>query len=108
MEDQFYTHLISTEPLVVALNDLNMTEEERIHLTTIVEQTMHQTILDAVLSELSEEDKKLFLTHLATDDHEATWEFLTQRIEKIEEKIKKTANDLARELHEDIKETKQK
>jgi hypothetical protein len=104
MKKHFYSHLIETETLTIELNKLEITEEEKAHLLTIVDSSLHHTVLDAILSELSSNDKKLFLQHIAVDDHEEIWNFLNRKVDTIEEKIKKTAEDLKKELHDDIKE----
>lgn len=104
----FYSHLIETQSLIVALNELELSEEEKVHLVGIIDSSLHHAILDAVLSELSEKDKKTFLEHMTEEDNEKIWKFLNSKIEHIEEKIKKAAEDLKQELHKDIKETKGK
>lgn len=104
----FYSHLIETDSLVVALSELDITEEEKTHLLGIIESSLHHAILDAILSELSEKDKELFLKQLSKDDNEKIWDFLSSKIDGIEEKIKKTAENLKEELHKDIAETKEK
>lgn len=104
----FYSNLVQTESLIVALNDLELTEEQKIHLIGIIDSSLHHAILDAVLSELSEKDKKTFLEHMTEEDNDKIWKFLSGKIEHIEEKIKKAAEDLKTELHRDIKETKKK
>ncbi|HXS15437.1 MAG TPA: hypothetical protein VN711_04870 [Candidatus Saccharimonadales bacterium] len=104
----FYSHLIETDSLVVALSELGLSEEEKAHLLGIIESSLHHAILDAILSELSEKDKALFLEQLSKDDNEKIWEFLSSKIDGIEDKIKKTAKILKEELHKDISETKEK
>ena len=100
----FYSDIIETSSLSITLGDMDLSHEERLHLISLVESNLHHTILDAILSELSEEDKNKFLMHLSSNNHEKIWSFLKDKIENIEEKIKKTAEDLHKELHEDIKE----
>lgn len=106
MSKYFYSHLIETSTLSLELAEMDLTREERIHLISLVESQLHHTVLDAVLSELSEEDKKVFLKHLTLDDHDKIWGLLTSKVENIEEKIKKAAENLKKELHKDIKETR--
>ncbi len=106
MKKHFYSHLVETESLFVALSELSLTEEEKLHLVGIIDSSLQHVILDAVLSELSDEDKTVFLEHVATEDNEKIWKFLNSKIEHIEEKIKKIAEDLKTELHKDIKEIK--
>jgi len=101
---QFYSHIVETESVVVKLHEMKLSEEEKTHLIGIMDSSLHHVILDAILSELSHEEKKLFLKELASDDHDAIWKFLRGRITGIEDKIGKVAEELKKELHEDIKE----
>jgi 2C-methyl-D-erythritol 2,4-cyclodiphosphate synthase len=105
---QFYSHIIQIDTLSVALGDLEITEKEKEHLEHLIDSNLYHTILDAILAELSDEDKHTFLNHLATEDHAKTMAFLEKRIDNIEDKIKKTADELISELHQDIKETKKR
>lgn len=104
----FYNHLVEFESLIVEINKLEMSEEERAHLISIVDSSLHHTVLDAVLSELSDEDKKKFLEHLSIDDHDKVWRHLNEKVDNIEEKIKNAAHSLKQELHKDIEESKDK
>ncbi len=104
----FYSHIVETSSLSLALGDLELTQQERVHLISLVEKNLHHTIIDAVLSELSEEDKKEFLLHLASNKHDKIWELLNKKVENIEEKILKAADDVKKELHKDIEEVKTK
>lgn len=106
MKKQFYGHLIEIEELVIELDELDLSKEQKIHLTGLIDSSLHHTILDAVLSELSEPDKKDFVNHLMEDDHEKIWKFLNEKVDNVEEKIKKSANELKKELHRDLKESK--
>lgn len=106
MKKQFYHEIIQVDNLYIALDSLTLTDAEKEHLKHLIDSSLYHTILDAILSELSEEDKRVFLDHLAEDDHTKTMDFLQKRINNIEEKIKKTAEDLVKELHEDIEEAK--
>lgn len=108
MVKHFYSHLIEAEDLFVEIKSLQISQGEKNHLISLVHANLHHIILDAVLSELSEEDKKKFLSNLSLEDHNIIWDFLKNRIEDIEDKIKKTANELKKELHKDIKEIKKK
>lgn len=104
----FYSHLIETSSLTLEIGNMDLSKEERVHLISLVESNLHHVVLDAVLSELNEEDKKAFLIHLAMDKHDEIWQLLNTKTKNIEEKIKKVANDLKKELHEDIEEIRQK
>lgn len=104
----FYSHLVETESLIVELHTMNLSEEEKTHLISLVDSSLHHTVLDAVLSELSEEDKRTVLKHLAHDEHDKVWTHLNSKVDNIEDKIKQAAEDLKKELHSHIKEAKEK
>lgn len=104
----FYTHIIDTSTLSLELGNMQLDAKERAHLLTLVDSNIHHAVLDLVLSELKPMDKKTFLSHLASENHDKVWKFLNQKVENIEEKIKKTAEDLKKELHKDIEEVKAK
>jgi hypothetical protein len=101
---KFYSHLIEVESLIIELDKLDLTEEQKIHLAGLVDSSLHHTVLDAVLSELSPEDKRAFLHHLNEENHNKIWQFLNSKVDNIEEKIKKAAEDLKTELKKDLKE----
>ncbi|MBI2330096.1 hypothetical protein HYU94_01790 [Candidatus Daviesbacteria bacterium] len=100
---QFYSHLIQIESVITELDMLDLDPEQKIHLTTLMDSSLHHTILDAVLSELPLSDKRVFLNHLKEDNHDKIWQFLNERIDNIEGKIKKAADDLKFKLHKDLK-----
>lgn len=108
MKSRFYSHIIETSTISLALGEMDLSQDERKHLIALVDENLHHAILDAVLSELSEKDKKEFMELLAEneEDNEKVWKMLSERIDHIEDKIKKTAEDLKTELHKDIEESK--
>jgi len=103
---QWYAHLVEIESIIVELDKMDLSKEEKLHLAYLVDSSLHHTILDAILSQLRQEDKKIFLQHLHHGDHDKIWQFLNARIDNIEEKIKKAAGDLKKQLHEDLKKAK--
>lgn len=105
MKKAFYSHLIDTSSISLALGDMELTQEERVHLISLVESSLHHAVLDMILSELNEGDRKEFVKQLADENDEKIWNFLNKRIDNIEEKIKSTAEELKKELHKDIKES---
>lgn len=102
----FYHHLVPLDSIIIELNKLEMSDDERNHLVMIVESNVHVIIIDLVLSNLTTEDKKEFLNHLKADDHEKIWSLLKEKTENIEEKIKTSAEELLKEFINDIDETK--
>ena len=102
----FYSHLVEIESLVVDLDQLELAEGEKYHLAQLADSNLHNAILDAILSELDEEHKKLFLEHLNEGNHDKIWQFLNEKTSNIEEKIKNVADQLKEEMRKDIKESK--
>lgn len=103
---QWYTQLIEIESLNLELDKMELSQDEKLHLSRLIDSSLYHTILDAILSELSEEDKKTFISHLKEDDHDKIWKFLNEKIDNIEIKIKKAASDLKKELESDLKKAK--
>lgn len=102
----FYSHLIEIESIIIELDKLNLSDEQRVHLAHLIDSSLHHTVLDAILSELSEGDKRVFLKYVHEDDHDKIWKFLNEKVDNIGDKIKKAAQDLKGELHKDLKEAK--
>ncbi len=102
----FYSDLIKTTDISVKLTEINLSEDEKTHLISLVEANIHSTVIDTVLSELSKEDKKIFLQNLVSNDHEKTWEHLRSRIGKTEDKITKAIGKLKEDLIKDLLEAK--
>ena len=108
MKRHFYHSVVETSSLSLALAEMDLTQEERKHLIDLVEENLHHAILDAVLSELSDKDKQEFIELFAEGDDEKIWKLLKDRVDNIEDKIKKTADELKKELHKDIEESRKK
>lgn len=108
MKKHFYHNLIAIETIETGLIALDLDDKEKKELMELANNNIHHAVLDAVLSELSEDDKKTFLSLVVSEAHDDIWKMLTEKIENAQEKIKKTANDLIAKLHEDIKEAHSK
>src|SRR3989338_3554551 len=104
MQKHFYSHLIEIDSIRLSLATLDIPVKEKQELILIVESSVHHLVVDTVLSELVEEDKKIFITHLAKEDHIGLWVFLKQKIHNVEEKIRRAAHQLVSGLHQDIME----
>lgn len=98
----FYSHLIEIESIIIELDKMGLSREEKLHLAHLVDSSMHHTILNAILSELSDEDKRKFISHLNENNHDNIRKFLNEKVNKVEDKIKKAADDLKKELHKDL------
>lgn len=106
MIKHFYSYHIEIDSLILEINSLEIGEHEKKHLIALAESQLHTAILDSILSELSKEDKKLFVQHLNTKNQDRIWKFLRAKIRDIEKKIQKAADDIKKELQEDIGEVK--
>lgn len=108
MVKYFYSHLISFESVETDLDTLNLTKQEKQQLMDIAHTHTHQQIIESILSQLSEEDKKKFLELLAYGEDEKIWQHLNEKVEKIEDKIKDASQSVKEELRADIKKLKSK
>ena len=106
MKQQFYTHLISLHTIHNGFDKLGIEQEHREELFVILESHIHHIVLDLILSELNETDKKKFLEHLAKEEHGPLWQLISERIEGVEDRITQAVEDVKEELHKDIIETK--
>ena len=100
----FYEPLIETSELSLSLGDLELSQEERIELIHIVRKNMHYIVIDIVLSELPENEKKVFLKNMHEEDNEVTWKHLKENIKDVEEKIREASRKALREHIRDIRE----
>ncbi len=108
MKKHFYSNIINIQSIHAELKLLDIGENERHELIAIVETSIHHLVIDVVLSELSEKDKKEFLKHVVTEKHDDLWKLLNEKTANIKEKIRAAVDGLIKDLYEDIKETKEK
>lgn len=100
---QWYAHLVEFESILVELDKMDLSQAEKLHLAHLIDSSLHHIILDAIFSQLSDQDKKIFMQHLNKDDHQKIWQFLNEKIDGIEDKIRKVVADLKGELHKDLR-----
>ena len=105
---KFYSHLIEIDSLTVELESLNLADHEKHELAHLVDSNIHNVVMDAILSNLNEEDKRKFAEIVLSEDHKKIWNFLNEKSGSVEEDIKKAALEFKKKLHEDLKEAKQK
>ncbi len=106
MQTYFYSHIVSIEPIKARLDELELSDTEKEELLTLSEENLHYVVMDVVLSELTDEDKKTLFIHLASDKHDDVWALLHDKTDKIEEKIMKAAEEFINTLHKDVHEAK--
>lgn len=106
MQRYFFSHLVDIQSIHLKLSDLDLEDEEKTELVQLAYDTLHYEIINAILSELSQADKKIFLRQMTMNDHHGIWRFLNKKVDHIEDKIKQIAADVVVELHVDIEESK--
>lgn len=104
MTKHFYTHLIEIDTIEARLRELPIEDHERHELILIVHETIHHVVIDTVMSELSEDDKRILLNHIHAEDHPSIWTLLKEKIENVEDKIKAAVTRHTSDLHRDIDE----
>lgn len=108
MKKYFYSHLVEMESVVLALDELEISEAEKEKLAMLADKQLAHVVIGAILNELTVRDKKIFLANLRYEENDKIWKHLRGKVEKIEEKIIMAAEDLKYDLHKDIGELKNK
>ncbi len=106
MTKYFYSHLVDLDSLLKELDSLDLSKGQKKELEKIAHDNVHSAVTDAILSELSETDKRKFLTLLTAGADEKIWEHLNDKIDKIEDKIEAAARQIKTELAKDIRQIK--
>ena len=108
MKQHFYSHIIEVDSVYTVLDLMDLTTEEKNDLIVIVESTVHHVVIETVLSQLLENDKKSFLAHVVHDRHDEVWKILDEKTKNIDKKIRKAVDTLKNDFHKDIKKIKSK
>lgn len=110
MKKHFYQQIIVIDSIHLGLETLDLSPEEKQELVEIVENNMHHIVVDTVLSELEENDKKTFLALITQPDqkHDLIWAFLEMKVDQAEVKIKEAVKAFEAEILKDILELKVK
>ncbi len=103
---KFYSHLVEIESLTIELDSINFQDHEKHELAHLIDSNIHNVVMDAILSKLSETDKRKFAEIALSDDHNKIWDFLNDKSEDLESDIKKAAIEFKKKLHEDLKEAR--
>ena len=89
--------------IILELNMLDIKEDEREKLLKLADDLAELRFLNVILGKLEEKDKELFLDQIHSGQPEILAEFLREKIDDVEELIKKHAVDLEQEVIEDIR-----
>ena len=89
--------------IILELNMLDIKDNEREKLLKLADDLAELRFLNVILGKLKESDKESFLDQIHSGQPEILAEFLREKIDDVEELIKKHAVDLEQEVIEDIK-----
>ena len=103
MKKAFYSHIVDPRDIHKELDMLELTDEEKMHLSVIVESTAHHVILDAVLEQLHDDHKHVFLTHIAEDNQDDAWALLEEVLDDPKSTIRESFEALKEDFLNDIK-----
>ncbi|RJP46739.1 MAG: hypothetical protein C4584_01245 [Armatimonadetes bacterium] len=103
----FYSHLIGIEIIIIALDELNLSDKHKEHLAALIDSTIHQAVLSIIFAKLDPKDRWIFIEKFQADmaDKELM-NFLSDKIDNIETEITMVVEELKMDLLEDIKEAK--
>lgn len=106
MIKHFYSYHVETESIIIEIESLPIEKHQKKHLISLAESQIHSSILDTILLELDGDNKKEFLRYLNTKDYEKIWRFLRGKITDVEKKIKDAAQEIKKQLLNDLAEAK--
>lgn len=104
----YYSHIIDIQSIHIEIDGMDLNDKEKEELFDLIEKSMHHKVTHTVLDHLSEEDRKLFLKHIALEEHDSLWDLLREKVSNVEEKVKFAGEKLLIGILEDITESKKK
>ena len=102
-----FEEIIQIKTVHLKLNELNLADEEKEELLEIMKSTIHHKVIDLILSELTDEEKEIFLSQVIPSPGEESSEafpkdvslnVLRDRINNLEEKVKEKVKEAEEEL----------
>lgn len=104
----FYNHLVEVETLTVELDKIDLSDHQKHELSSLIDVNIHNAIMDAILSKIPDSEKNKFAEVATSGDHKKIWDFIKLKSENIEDEVKKAAQEIKMQLHEDIREAAKK
>jgi hypothetical protein len=93
--------IIETDQVLIKIDAVSETDDDREYLTTLVKDTLHHKIVDLILDELDEEKRLFFIAHLDDESkHLTLLSKLSEWIKDFEYKVVTTAKNAEKELLE--------
>ena len=101
-------HFVNNPKVVLEINELPLSEEEKIKLTETVILLYHQNLLSKFLEKLEAEDKKLLLEKLLQDSQTEAITFLREKIMNIESVVSDAIVELEEQILNDLASVEEK
>jgi hypothetical protein len=105
MNKVFYDHLIIIEEVITIIDAHDIDAQEKKQIMDLVEQTLHQEILNTVFNHLPKDHHETFLIHFNAVPHDRKIiDFIKDKSGvDIEKEILKTANSVKKKIIKEIK-----
>lgn len=101
-------HFVINPKAIIALEEFDLNEEEKIKLTDAVILLYHQKLLTKFLEKLEKTDKELFLESFMNEPQEKAISFLRERITDIEAVVEEAIAEIEEQILNDFMELKGK
>jgi len=99
-------HFVTNPKILVTIEALSLSPEEKDKLTEIATLVYHQKLLNKFLDHLAEEDKRTFVEKVLADPKEDSLNFLHEKIENIERVVEEAIFEIEEKLLEEIESLK--
>lgn len=100
MSKLFYDHLIILEEVEIELSHLNLERDERRELEKIIENLVHQRVINRILTHLPKIHHREFLNHFTKTPHDP---FLLRYLdERIKESVEKHIGDEIQKVRKEL------
>ena len=84
----FYSHIIEIESVLVKLDEIDLSNDQKKHLAHLVDSTIHQTVLDLILSKLSKSDRRTLVAKMKENPEDKDlMKFVKEKVENIHERL---------------------
>lgn len=97
-------NLVKNPKVLVEIQSLELSKKEKEKLTELASLLYHQKLLNRVLDYLEEEDKKIFLEMLVSENDDKYLLFLHERIENLENIVEVAVLEIEEQISKDLKE----
>lgn len=101
-------HFVKDPKAFTALGQLKLEESEKEKLTQVITLLYHQKLLNRFLEKLQEEDKRLLIESVMSENHDTTIAFLREKIEDIEQVVSESIIEIEDQVLSDLNELKDK